>query len=142
MLLDTFYTVTEQAELFLLSVLVGAALGVVFDAFRLIRAVFLTARKSFLVHAADFLFVLIYALTIFTYSAVLARGEIRFFILVGSLCGFLLETLTIGDSVTKAIRYVSDKIHAFLRRVYNAFCASLLKFMKKFRHNNDSEEQA
>ncbi|MDR0987436.1 MAG: spore cortex biosynthesis protein YabQ [Ruminococcus sp.] len=142
MLLDTFYTVTEQAELFLLSVVVGAALGVVFDATRLIRAVFVTARKSFLVHVLDFLFILIYALTIFTYSAVFARGEIRFFILIGSLCGFLIETLTIGDSVTKLIRFVSDKIHAFLKRVFDSVWAFILKLTKNFRHNNDSTEPA
>jgi spore cortex biosynthesis protein YabQ len=140
MSLDTFYSVTEQAELFLLSVLVGAALGVVFDAFRLLRAVFLTARKSFLVHVADFIFVLFYTFVIFTYSAVSARGEVRFFIFIGSLCGFLIETLTIGDSVTKAVRYISDKIHAFLKRLLDSLWAFLLKFKDNFRHNNDSSE--
>ncbi|MDR0974462.1 MAG: spore cortex biosynthesis protein YabQ [Ruminococcus sp.] len=141
MILDTFYTVTEQAELFLLSVFVGASLGVVFDAFRLLRAVFVTARKSFLVHAADFLFILFYAFVVFTYSAVLARGEIRFFIVIGSLCGFLIETLTIGDSVTKAVRYISDKIHAALKRAFNSLWTFILNFFKNFRHSNDYSSQ-
>jgi hypothetical protein len=131
MQLDTFYNITEQVELFLLSILLGAALGVVFDAFRLLRAVFETARKSFLVHLADFLYICFYSFAVFTYAAVMARGEVRLFFVIGSICGFLLETLTIGDTVTSIVRYISDKIHAGIRRLW----AYILKLFKKNQLN-------
>jgi hypothetical protein len=131
MQLDTFYNITEQAELFFLSILLGAALGVVFDAFRLIRAMFVTARKGFLVHAADFLYICFYAFVIFTYAAVMGRGEVRLFFVIGSICGFLLETLTIGDTVTRIVRFISDKIHSALKRLW----AYILKLFTKNQLN-------
>jgi hypothetical protein len=132
MKLDTFFTVTEQAEIFLLAVLLGGALGVVFDAFRLLRAVFVTARRKIAVGIADFLYVLFYAFCIFIYSALLGRGEVRFFIIIGSLCGFTLEVMTIGGAVTSLTRTVSDKIHAYCRRLWD-FTHNI---RDKFRHND------
>jgi hypothetical protein len=131
MQLDTFYNVTEQVELFLLSILLGAALGVVFDAFRLLRAVFVTARKGFLVHVADFLYICFYAFAIFTYAAVMARGEVRLFFIIGSICGFLLETLTIGDTVTSIVRFISDKIHTMFKNLWTY----ILKLFRKNQLN-------
>jgi spore cortex biosynthesis protein YabQ len=138
MRLDTFFTVSEQAELFLLSVCLGAALGVIFDAFRLLRAVFNTARMKVAVHIADFLYVCFYAFCIFLYSTVLSRGEVRFFVVIGSLCGFCLEVLTIGDYVTAFVRIVSDKIHRFFHNLWELS----LNFRRKIRqHDNFSSDE-
>jgi hypothetical protein len=137
MKLETFFTVTEQAEIFLLAVVLGAALGVVFDAFRMFRAVFVTARKKIAVGVADFLFVLFYAFCIFIYSVMLGRGEVRFFIIIGSLCGFVLEVITIGDTVTSATRFVSDKIHGYFKKLWDFS----LNFRSKFRHNDSFSAQ-
>jgi hypothetical protein len=138
MKLETFFTVTEQAEIFLISVVLGAALGVVFDSFRLLRAVFVTARRKGAVAVADFLFVLFYAFCIFIYSVLFGRGEVRFFIVVGSLCGFAVEVITIGGTVTSLTRTVSDKIHAYCRKLWD-FSHNL---SIKFRHNDNFSVQS
>jgi hypothetical protein len=133
MSLDTFFSVSQQAELFLLSVLLGAGLGVIYDAFRLLRAVFLTARKNVAVHIADFIYVLFYAFCIFIYSMVCCRGEVRLYIVIGSICGFILEILTIGDTITSFVRLVSDKIHGFFHTLWE----KSLNLRRNFRHNDN-----
>jgi hypothetical protein len=63
---------------------------------------------------------------------VLSRGEVRIFVVIGSLCGFVLEVLTIGDYVTAFVRMISDKIHSFFHNIW----AKSLNFRKKFRQDD------
>jgi hypothetical protein len=106
----------------------GVALGVVFDVFRIIRITFKTANRLFLVALCDIIYVLIYGICLFLYSAVLARGQIRLFITIGCLTGSLLEFLTVGNAVTSLLRFIVNAVRRFFGRV----------FSRLFKHNKQN----
>lgn len=128
--LDTFFSISQQTALFLLSVVLGAALGVVYDCFRVFRIVFPPAAKNAAVVVEDIIFWLIYGFCVFCYSAVLARGQVRFFIVVGSLIGFVLYIVTIGNAVTGVIRRIVTAVYNVLRKVYSCIIEPFVKILR------------
>ena len=133
--LDTFFSVSEHTSLFLLSVVMGAALGVVYDCFRVVRILFPPAAGSKAAAAGDIIFWLIYGFCVFCYTAALARGQVRFFIVLGSLAGFVLYILTVGNFITGIIRRIVTAFHNLLRRVYSEIIEPLVKMLKNFCQN-------
>lgn len=128
--LDTFFSISQHTALFLLSVVLGAALGVVYDCFRVFRIVFPPAAKNAAVAVEDIIFWLIYGFCVFCYSAVLARGQVRFFIVLGSLIGFVLYLVTIGNAVTGIIRRVVTAVYTVLRKVYSCTIEPFVKILR------------
>ncbi|MDR0991985.1 MAG: spore cortex biosynthesis protein YabQ [Ruminococcus sp.] len=119
--LETFLSVTKQTELFLLAVTLGAGLGIIFDALRVLRIIIKTAGNAFFCGLADVLFTLFSAFCIFLFSAETARGQVRFFIVIGAALGFLLEILTTGDIVTGVVKKAANAVRAELFRIINGF---------------------
>lgn len=111
--------------------MLGAALGVVYDCFRVLRIIFPPAAKRGAVIAEDIIFWLIYGFCIFCYAAVLARGQIRFFILFGSLIGFVLYIVTIGNIITGIIRKVFEAIYRILHKVYSSLIGPFVEIKEK-----------
>lgn len=118
--LETFFSVTKQTELFLLSVTLGAALGVLFDALRLVRIIIRTAGNAFFCALADILFVLFSAFCIFIFSAESAHGQVRFFVVIGAVLGFTLEVLTIGSAVTGTVRKAANAVRKALGNIISS----------------------
>lgn len=116
MLLDNFFTLSEECLLFLYSVLLGVFLGVVFDIFRIIRAII--PHKSALVAVEDVIFMMIWGLSLVIFSVELSRGNVRFFCFLGSVLGFAIYFFTVGYALLTAIRAVSNAIRRFFYLVY------------------------
>jgi len=129
--IETFFSVSHQVSLFLMSVLLGAAMGVVYDFFRVLRIVFPLAAKSGAVLVQDIIFWLIYGFAIFSYATLAARGQVRFFIFFGSLIGFALYILTIGNFVTGILRRVFSAIYGTLRKVYSIIIEPIVNLLRK-----------
>jgi hypothetical protein len=108
--LETFFSVTKQTELFLLAVVLGAGLGVLFDALRVIRIMVKTAGNAFFCGLADVLFMLFSAFCLFLFSAENLRGGVRFFVVIGAVLGFVLEILTTGGIVTGTVRKAANAV--------------------------------
>ena len=128
--LDTFFSVSEHTSLFLLSVVMGAALGVVYDCFRVIRILFPPAARSKAVVIEDIIFWLIYGFCVFCYAAALARGQVRFFIVLGSLTGFVLYIVTVGNFITGIIRRIVTALYKLLHKVYSTIIEPIVKSLK------------
>ena len=128
--LDTFFSISQQTALFLLSVVLGAGLGVVYDCFRVFRIIFPRAAKSADVAVQDVIYWLIYGFCVFCFAAVLARGQVRFFIVLGSLIGFVLYIITIGNTVTGVIRRIVTAVYTVLRKVYSAMIEPYVKILR------------
>lgn len=110
-----------MGEALFYAVLLGAALGFVFDFFRLPRLVF--NDKFFF----DFLFWIISAISVFCYYLIFNSGEIRMLNMIFIFIGFLLYTFTLGY-VTKSIEIrLSKKIKIQLKNV--------TKSLKKVLHS-------
>ena len=129
--IETFFSVSQQTSLFLLAVVLGAALGVVYDCFRVFRIVFPPAAKSGAVAVQDIIFWLIYGFCIFCYSTIIGRGQIRFFVFFGSLLGFVLYILTLGNFVIGAIRRVVTAVYGTLRKVYSITIEPVVKLLRR-----------
>ena len=137
--LETFFTANEQIELFLGSVLLGTALGAVFDVFRVIRIIFPAAGKRTAVTVCDILYMLIFGAAVFFYSAVFGRAEVRFFYAVGALLGAVLFSLTVGQAVISAVRGCRDLLQRLVRKIYNDVFAPIGKFFcRKYIKNADN----
>lgn len=129
--LETFFSVSQQTSLFLLSVVLGAALGILYDCFRVLRIVFPPAAKSGAVALQDIVFWLVYGFCIFCYSTIIGRGQIRFFVFFGSLLGFVLYILTLGNFVTGVIRSIVTAVYGTLRKVYSITIEPIVKLLRK-----------
>lgn len=116
--------------LFLLAVLLGAALGVLYDCFRVLRIVFPPAARAGAAAAEDIIFWLLYGFCVFCYAAVLGRGQVRFFMVFGSLMGFVLYILTIGNLITGIIRSIVTAVYGILHKVYYITIKPVVKILR------------
>lgn len=130
--LNTFFSVSQQTALFLLSVLLGASLGVVYDCFRVARILLPPLQKPKPTFLADVLFWLIYGFCVFCFAAVSARGQVRVFMFFGSLLGFALYILTLGSLITGIIRSIATVVYKVLRKVYSALIEPIVKLLRTF----------
>ncbi|MGN0606435.1 MAG: spore cortex biosynthesis protein YabQ [Oscillospiraceae bacterium] len=110
--LETFFSVSQQTQLFLLSCLAGIPLGILWDIFRVIRTVF--PHNTLLVIIEDALYMLIYAVFMTTFTIVMARGDYRFFYTIGNVLGFALYFFTVGNVILGVIRRIFGWIKSAL----------------------------
>lgn len=134
----------SQPQIFLFAVLAGILTGILYDVFRLLR----TAGLNSLLHTViqDIVFMCCFAVVAFLFAIAFNQGEVRFFTLLGHICGLLAYRYTIGiltGRLFESIAFLLRKIKAFtgsvLRKAYGLFKKLKEKFAKKavfFRHNN------
>lgn len=131
--METWFS--DQALAFLWSVALGAALGVVYDWFRIGR---ILHRKWWLtVFIEDLLFALIAAgATAFCFTLT-NFGQVRWFLLLGEGLGFTVYFNTIGVLIAKQARFVA-RVLGMIRRAlgrFFRFCGKkfgvFINFLKK-----------
>ncbi len=134
-MLETFFTVNEQTQLFLLSCLLGIPIGVFFDVFRALRSVI--PHNTALVLIEDIVFMLVYAVFMTAFTIVCARGDYRFFYTIGNILGFALYFFTVGNVVIGVIRRLSHWINSFFKLIFTPFKLFYNKFLKKSQKTLD-----
>ena len=102
--------ISTEIELLMISLLVGAGMGVVYDVIRAFRAVFRHAKAA--VFAEDFVYALLFGSVFFIYCTALTNG-IRGFVVIGMLIGCVVESLTLG----RAIRYLTEKVFLLFSKI-------------------------
>lgn len=115
------FFITEQVSVFLMAILCGLIIGIINEIFRFLR--YMGAKSSVAIFIQDILFMSIIAFLSFFFSLCYNKGEVRFFILVGELFGFLIFRYTIG--------LLTGKLFLFLR-----FC--IRKIVKLFKNIRDT----
>ena len=104
-----------QASLFLLTVLMGGGMGLLYDGLRVFRHAL--RHKSFWIQVEDGLFWLLAVFLVFSMMLRASGGEIRFFTILGLFGGMGLYFLTLSPFVIA----VSDQIIRFLKYVTGLF---------------------
>lgn len=103
--------VLNQTQIFFIFLICGAFIGLLFDVFRILRKSFKT--PDWLTYIEDVVFWLltciILAYTIFRYN----NGELRAFLFIGLLLGFILYLLL----VSKFIIHISVKVIKTIKKV-------------------------
>ncbi len=121
-------TVSGQLQMFLLSCGVGFLLGILYDVFRLLRMAFF--KQALAVFIQDVLYWCACAVCSFLFILAVNSGEIRSFLLVGELIGWLIYYLTLGSLVMKANRLL---IALFKKLFTVLFTCILAPFRLLFR---------
>ncbi|MCL2057413.1 MAG: spore cortex biosynthesis protein YabQ [Oscillospiraceae bacterium] len=109
--------VADQTLAFLGAIAVGAALGLVYDVFRITRIAFPIPKA--VIFFQDVLYFLICAAVTFLYLMSAIHGKIRIFLLAGELIGWVLYHFTIGQLVMRISAAIIEGIRrtlAFLFR--------------------------
>jgi len=105
----------DQTRIFLLAIVTGAVVALIFDAFRISRIAIPTA--SMVVFFEDLLFFVICAVATFLLLLSATEGQVRFFLLIGEGIGALLYTLTVGQLVMAVSKSIIGFIKAVLRSI-------------------------
>ena len=125
---ETFFSVSEELRLFGLSCLFGAVFGVIYDIFRTVRL--LLPHNGVLVAAEDILFLMLYAVFLTSFATAAARGEMRFYYVIGNAAGFTLYIFTLGSIVIRTMTKLITAIEVVLRVItcpFRQFFALLRK---------------
>jgi len=133
-----------QGLLFLSTVVVGAAIGLFYDIFRIFRKV--ATHSGWAVQLEDFLFWIFATAAMFYFMLNHNFGEIRLFSIIGATCGVVLYFATISRLVLKisvtVINFIKRVIIAAvrivtlpLRFVFNLLAPPAKIFLSKRRKN-------
>lgn len=124
--------IAGEALLFLCSCLLGVGFGVVYDGFRVLRLFLPSGEK--IVFVEDGLFFLIITVANFLFFLSRTYGELRLFLIIGELLGFLIYYLTAGRAVYFLMLHLSRGIKRLCGMVFHIF-AKLFGIM--FRNQKD-----
>ena len=118
----------NQTSLFLIFTINGILIGIIFDIFRIFRKTIKTS--DFVTYIEDFLFWIITAIvllySIFTYN----NGELRFFMFLAVILGFIIYIFTISSYLIK----INVKIINVIKRIFlNLFEIIYKPLIKTFK---------
>ena len=114
-----------QIYTFLLSIALGAAVGVVYDMFRAFRRAIPCRKIS--VFFQDIVFWLIACFVFFCFLLIRCEGQIRFFALLGMFSGFALWITTVGKRAHKLPARVIYKLYRFAKSTARFIRKTLVK---------------
>ncbi len=120
--------ITNQAYTFIIFILIGMIIGILFDFFRILRKTIKT--KDFVTYIEDILFcmltgiILIYSIFIFN------SGEIRIYLFIGLLFGIIIYMLSISKYFVNINVFLLTKIISFTKRIIKIFNIPI-QFLKK-----------
>lgn len=106
-------SLSKQTVSFLSSFGFGFLLGVVYDMFYIARLLISKSKMATLI--SDILYVIVAAIMSFILVLVVTDGEVRAYILLGELLGFLTYYFSAGVLVIRT----SQKIVAFLKKLFS-----------------------
>ena len=116
-----------EPQLFLLSVLIGFAMGAVYDIFRMVRIA--TKSGRILTFVCDVVYTVLFWFVLFTFCTGLT-GQIRVFALFGMLTGAVMERLSLGNL---AVRAFGRLWRWFLKWVFGPVKGFITKLIRKIR---------
>lgn len=122
----------NQAYLFVIFILNGILIGLIFDIFRILRKSFTT--PNFVTYIEDAIFWTISAISVLYTLFVFNNGEIRGYIFIGLLFGIVIYMLFFSRIIikisVKVILFFKNIIYTVLKLVSYPFLV-ILKFMNK-----------
>ncbi len=124
--------ITNQAYLFLIFVINGVIIGILFDFFRILRKSFKT--PDFVTYIEDVIFWILTGLLTLYSIFVFNNGEIRFFMFLGIFIGVALYMLLCSTYIIKFSVFIINKTKKIILKIFNiiAYPIKLIyKILKK-----------
>lgn len=128
---EAFMPVCRQTELFLLSVLLGGCLGVLWDVFRAVRAIFPVMGKSVPTAVCDALYIVLCGIAIYFFSLIAGDGMVRGYYWAGAFIGALIYILTAGTVVIGIIRAVFGTIYKVIGGIFRKIFSPVIGWAQK-----------
>lgn len=115
----------NQGILFLIYVIVGVLIGLIFDLFRSLRKGIKTSNVA--TYIEDILFWIIVSFIIIGTILKYNYGELRLYIFIGIIFGITIYLLTLSKIILKYTTIIIE----FTVKIFNKILAMLLKIFKK-----------
>lgn len=96
------FTVALQTKLFLYAIVFGAALGILYDLFRILRMSFSSGKV--MVFFQDVTYGAVSGFLMYLFCFIFNNGEVRAYLLIGSVLGFIIYYFSVGSIVMKVSR--------------------------------------
>ena len=119
------FTLLELVKAFGISIIVGFALAVVYEPFRIIHKIGFSKPLHYFI--LDYLYMIICAFVTYFVCLVLLEGCVRMFVIAGEISGFCLFYFT--------IRPIMDKIYKPVIKISEKILSKLLKITRKIMYN-------
>lgn len=108
-----------------IAAVIGAALGVVYDFFKVLRLIGLDFKLAAFIE--DVFFFLIATITMFSYYMQFTDGKFRIISLIAAFLGFLVYSLT----VEKIVFFIIKKIYALLSKILGFVYEKVILFIAR-----------
>ncbi|WP_432650117.1 spore cortex biosynthesis protein YabQ [Huintestinicola sp.] len=131
--------VCRQTELFLLSVLLGAGLGVLWDVFRAVRAIFPVMGRTVPTAICDGLYLILCGIGIYIFSLLAGDGQVRGYYWLGAFLGAVIYILTAGTVVIGIIRRVFGTIYRLLGGAFRKAAKPFVRMYQKIDTKNGNK---
>lgn len=121
-------SLSAQTAYFLWSLVLGVALGMLYDVIRAARMVLRAGKIHVLI--SDVVFFTVCGVITSLFSLPFNKGDVRAFILFGEAVGFLTYRITMGSIMGKVYAFLARKIRSFvqkIRKILQIFFNYLLK---------------
>lgn len=123
--------ILAQTTSFLYAMALGAVLSLVYDIFRIIRVAF--GGKKTAVFVEDLLFSLVALVLTFVFVIAFNNGELRFFVLIGELFGFVVCHYTVGRVILSFSRAIINGVKWVLKLIFTPILKLFKKTLLKIR---------
>ena len=120
----------SQIVNFLIAAIIGSALGVVYDFFKVLRLIGINGKIA--AFFEDIIFFLICTITIFSYYMQFTQGKFRIYAFIGAVLGFFIYFLT----VEKIVFFIVKKIYFFICKVFSFVYNKIVLKTAKFFYNS------
>ena len=120
--------IMNQIYLFLIFIVNGIIIGILFDFFRILRKSFKTS--DFITYFEDFLFWILTGFSILYFVFIFNNGEIRLFMLLGIILGIILYMLIFSSIFIKINVIIIKFLKKILIKIFEIILIPF-KFIKK-----------
>ena len=112
-------SLATQTKNFLLSLGFGFIMGIFYDLFRIVRISISKGKISTII--SDVLYCLFLCFALFLFCLTVNEGEIRFYLLLGSLAGFFVYYFSLGVIIFSFSECVITFVKKVIKSIFNIF---------------------
>ena len=121
-------SMADQTTFFMLTVLLGAVSGFIYDIFRIIRKI--VKHPDFLTQFEDLLYWVVVSILFFYYILHRNSGEVRIYAIIGMFSGMCLYFLTLSKLIIRASVFIIDLVKKIISAAVRIILIPL-KFLVK-----------
>ena len=121
----------SQIQIFWYACILGIIMGIIYDVFRIIRL--LVSWKDWQVFIQDIVYFFIVGISTFLFALAYNKGDVRAYLIVGEIIGWIIYYITIGEIVYRFSEAIAKFIKKILMKFTKLICKPLIKIVNKLK---------